>query len=157
MQVAVIGGGNSGVEAAIDLAGVVASTSGKIELEGLGEVREDQVVDKLIQTAVVTTFNRHFPVRQFERLVLAFENGLTIEASAMMPAMDYVHQLSHLDGVSDAIATLGVSGNPAAVASAVEEALRHEARTQLACLSGPDFVEAVTASLEKRDPNFVGR
>jgi magnesium chelatase subunit I len=103
-----------------DLAGVVASTSGKIELEGLGEVREDQVVDKLIQTAVVTTFNRHFPVRQFERLVLAFENGLTIEASAMMPAMDYVHQLSHLDGVSDAIATLGVSGNPAAVASAVE-------------------------------------
>ncbi len=103
-----------------DLAGVAASTSGKIELEGLGEVREDQVVDKLIQTAVVTTFNRHFPVRQFERLVLAFENGLTIEASAMMPAMDYVHQLSHLDGVSDAIATLGVSGNPAAVASAVE-------------------------------------
>jgi magnesium chelatase subunit I len=103
-----------------DLAGIVASTSGKIELEGLGEVREDQIVEKLIQNAVVTTFNRHFPVRQFERLVLAFENGLTIEASAMMPAMDYVHQLSHLDGVSDAIATLGVSGNPAAVASAVE-------------------------------------
>ncbi|MDQ3411722.1 MAG: magnesium chelatase [Chloroflexota bacterium] len=103
-----------------DLAGVVASTTGKIELEGLGEVREEQVVDKLIQTAIVTTFNRHFPVRQFERLILAFENGLAIEASAMMPAMDYVHQLSHLDGVSDAMTTLGVSGNPAAVASAVE-------------------------------------
>jgi magnesium chelatase subunit I len=103
-----------------DLAGLVASTSGKIELEGLGEIREEQVVDKLIQTAVLSTFNRHFSIRQFERLILAFENGLAIEASAMMPAMDYVHQLSHLDGVSDAIATLGVSGNPAAVASAVE-------------------------------------
>jgi magnesium chelatase subunit I len=38
----------------------------------------------------------------------------------MMPAMDYVHQLSHLDGVADAIRKLDVGGNPAAVASAVE-------------------------------------
>ena len=103
-----------------DLAGVIASTAGKIELEGLGEVREEQVVEKLLQTAVLTTFNRHFPVRQFERLILAFDNGLAIEASSMMPAMDYVHQLSHLEGVSDAVSSLGASGNPAAVASAVE-------------------------------------
>jgi magnesium chelatase subunit I len=103
-----------------DLAAVVSSTTGKIELEGLGEVREDQVVDKLLQSAIVTTFNRYFSVRQFERLVLAFDNGLTVEASEMMPAMDYVHQLSHLEGVSDAVDKLGVAGNPAAVASAVE-------------------------------------
>jgi len=103
-----------------DLAGVVASTTGKIELEGLGEVREEQVVDKLIQNAVTTVFNRHFSVRQFERLVLAFDNGLTVEASAMMPAMDYVHQLSHLEGMQEAVSKLGVGGNPAAVASAVE-------------------------------------
>ena len=38
----------------------------------------------------------------------------------MMPAMDYVHQLSHLDGVAEAIGTLDVGGNPAAVASGVE-------------------------------------
>jgi len=103
-----------------DLAGVVASTTGKIELESMGEVREDQVVDKLIQNAVVAVFNRHFSVRQFERLVLAFDNGLTVEASEMMPAMDYVHQLSHLDGMKEAVGKLGVGGNPAAVASAVE-------------------------------------
>ncbi|MEX1162028.1 MAG: enoyl-CoA hydratase-related protein [Nitriliruptor sp.] len=35
-------------------------------------------------------------------------------------------------------------------------ALRVEAETQLACLSGPDFTEAVTASLERRDPRFTG-
>ena len=103
-----------------DLAGIVASTTGKIELEAMGEVREEQVVDKLIQSAVVTTFNRHFSVRQFERLVLAFDNGLAVEASDMMPAMDYVHQLSHLEGMADAVSKLGVGGNPAAVASAVE-------------------------------------
>jgi enoyl-CoA hydratase/carnithine racemase len=38
-----------------------------------------------------------------------------------------------------------------------DDALRAEAETQLACLGGPDFVEAVTASLERRDPVFVGR
>jgi magnesium chelatase subunit I len=103
-----------------DLAGVVASTTGKIEIEGLGEVREDQIVDKLIQGAVVTVFNRYFSVRDFDRLVLAFDNGLTVDASEMMPALDYVHQLSHLDGVADAVALLDVGGNPAAVASAVE-------------------------------------
>jgi enoyl-CoA hydratase/carnithine racemase len=37
-----------------------------------------------------------------------------------------------------------------------EDALRAEADAQLACLSGPDFAEAVTASLERRDPRFTG-
>jgi len=103
-----------------DLAALHASTTGKIELETLGEIREEQVVDKLIAQAVLTVFNRHFSVRQFDRLILAFENGLVVEASEMMPAMDYVHQLSHLDGMREAVEKLGVGGNPAAVASAVE-------------------------------------
>ena len=103
-----------------DLAGVVASTTGKIEIEGLGEIQEDQIVDKLVQGAVSSVFNRYFSVRDFDRLVLAFDNGLTVDASEMMPAHDYVHQLSHLDGVADAVALLDVGGNPAAVASAVE-------------------------------------
>ncbi len=103
-----------------DLAGIVASTTGKIEIESLGEIQEDQIVDKLIQGAVSAVFNKYFSVRDFERLVLAFDNGLIVDASEMMPAHDYVHQLSHLDGVADAVAQLDVGGNPAAVASAVE-------------------------------------
>jgi magnesium chelatase subunit I len=103
-----------------DLAAVLASTTGKIEIEGLGEVSEDQIVDKLIQNAVLSVFNRRFSVRDFDRLVLAFDNGLTVDASEMMPALDYVHQLSHLDGVAEAVATLDVGGNPSAVASGVE-------------------------------------
>lgn len=103
-----------------DLAALYASTAGKIELETLGEVREEQIVDKLVSSAVLTTFNRNFSVRQFDRLVLAFENGLNIEASELMPAMDYVHQLSHLEGVKEAVDKLEVGGNPAAIASAIE-------------------------------------
>ncbi len=123
-----------------DLTGILASTSGKLEFETMGEVREDQVVEKLIQNAVVTTFNRHFSVREFERLVLAFDNGLNVEASDMMPAMDYVHQLSHLEGMGDAVSKLGVGGNPAAVASAVEfvlEGLHLNRRLNKAAGRGP--------------------
>jgi magnesium chelatase subunit I len=103
-----------------DLAALHASTTGKIELEAMGEVREDQIVDKLIQSAVLSAFNRQFSVREFDRVVLAFENGLTVEASELMPSMDYVHQLSHLDGMREAVDKLSVGGNPAAVASAIE-------------------------------------
>lgn len=38
-----------------------------------------------------------------------------------------------------------------------DEALRAEAETQVACIEGPDFAEAVSARLEGRDPQFVGR
>jgi magnesium chelatase subunit I len=103
-----------------DLAGLLASTTGKIELDTMGEIREEQVVDKLLQGAIAATFNRYFSVRQFERLIQAFDNGLIVESSDMMPAMDYVHQISHLEGMGDAVSKLGVGGNPAAVASAVE-------------------------------------
>lgn len=103
-----------------DLHAVIASTTGKIELEALGEVQEDRIVEKLMQGAVLATFNRYFSVRDFEDLVLAFENGLTVETSDMMPAMHYVHQVSHMDGLREAAGKLGVSGNPAAIASAVE-------------------------------------
>ncbi|MCC6705338.1 MAG: sigma 54-interacting transcriptional regulator [Thermomicrobiales bacterium] len=103
-----------------DLPALRPSTTGKVELETMGEVREEQVVDKFMQTAVATVFNRTFSVRQFERLILAFENGLTVESSELMPAMDYVHQLSHLDGLKEAVDQLGVGGNPATVASGVE-------------------------------------
>jgi magnesium chelatase subunit I len=103
-----------------DLAALHSSTNGKIELEAMGEVREDQIVDKLIQSAVLSAFNRQFSVREFDRVVLAFENGLMVEASELMPSMDYVHQLSHLDGMREAVDKLSVGGNPAAVASAIE-------------------------------------
>ncbi len=103
-----------------DLVAVQSSTIGKIEIESIGEVREEQIVGKLLAAAIVATFNRYFSMRQFEPLVQAFENGLVVNASELMPAMDYVHQLSHLDGMKEAIDKLGVGGNPAAVASAVE-------------------------------------
>ncbi len=38
-----------------------------------------------------------------------------------------------------------------------EQALAVEASTQLVCMAGPDFGEAVAAGMEGREPRFVGR
>ncbi|CAN5656431.1 MAG: magnesium chelatase [Chloroflexia bacterium] len=103
-----------------DLRAVFASTTGKIELETMGDAQEERVIEKLIQGAIVSTFNKYFSVRDFEDLVLAFDNGLAVEVSDSMNAMEYVHQVSHMDGMRDAIKKLDLSGEPAAVASGVE-------------------------------------
>ncbi len=113
-------GEKSAVPRISDLKALSTSTTGKVELETMGEARDEQIVDKFMQTAVSAVFNRNFSTREFERLILAFDNGLMVEASEMMPSMDYVLQLSHLDGLKEAVDKLGVGGNPAAVASAVE-------------------------------------
>ena len=103
-----------------DLRAVIASTTGKIELETMGEVREDRIVEKLIQGAIIATFNRYFSVREFDDLVLGFDNGLVVDAADDLPAMNYVHQVSHIDGVREALEKLDLPGSPAGVASGVE-------------------------------------
>jgi magnesium chelatase subunit I len=103
-----------------DLRSVIASTTGKIELETMGEVREDRIVEKLIQGAVASTFNRYFSVRDFDDLILGFDNGLTVDVADDMPSMNYVHQVSHMDGVREAIQKLDIAGSPAGIASGVE-------------------------------------
>jgi len=103
-----------------DLPALIASTAGKIEVESVGDVREDKLVEKLVQGAVQAAWNRRFAVGDFDDVVTRFHNGLSIEISDTMPAMEYVHQSSELKGIRNALTKLEVQGNPAAVAAAVE-------------------------------------
>ena len=103
-----------------DLPAVVASTTGKIEIEALGEAREERVVDRLIQGAVLDVFNRHFRVQEFEELIARFESGLAVEVSEVTPSSRYVAWATELPGMRSAVVKLGAQGNPAAIASVVE-------------------------------------
>src|SRR3954447_7445055 len=47
-----------------DLPAVLASTSGKIELETVGDAREDRIVERLVQGAILNVFNRYFTVNE---------------------------------------------------------------------------------------------
>ena len=103
-----------------DLQAIIASTAGKIELDAVGEVKEERVVQKLINGAVLSVFGEYFEPREFEQLVAGFERGLNVQVGNDMPSMEYVTQLSKVGGLSKAIDKLNARGNPATIASAVE-------------------------------------
>jgi magnesium chelatase subunit I len=103
-----------------DLSSLVASTAGKIEIESVGDTKEDKLVEKLVQGAVLAAWNRRFTVGDFDDVVTRFHNGLTIEVSDTLPSMEYVHQASDLKGLRSALSKLEVQSNPSAVAAAVE-------------------------------------
>src|SRR5207244_4377486 len=49
-----------------DLPAIAASTTGKIELETLGDQSEDKVLGKLVQRAVLNVFNKNFAAGELE-------------------------------------------------------------------------------------------
>jgi magnesium chelatase subunit I len=102
-----------------DLSAIVASTSGKIELESVGDGAEDKILGKLAQRAVLNIFSRSFTGGDLDEVVSAFQGGLRFEASDDMPSAEYLRQIGEIRPLHAAAKKLG-AGNPAAVASAVE-------------------------------------
>ena len=103
-----------------DLPAIVASTLGKLEMESVEEGREFKVLEELTKKAVLNTFGRHFKAREFEDLVLKFEEGLAVETGSNIPSADYVKKLPLIGGASKLIKRIERSEEPAAIASAIE-------------------------------------
>ncbi len=103
-----------------DLPAVVASTAGKIEMDTLGDVREDKIITKLINQAIQAVFGNYFEASDFDQLVAGFERGLSVQAADSLPSMDYVNQLARVGGLSRAVDKLEGRGSPALIASTVE-------------------------------------
>ena len=103
-----------------DLAAIAASTSGKIELEAVGEGGgEDKVLGKLVQRAVLNVFNKSFTSGELDDVVGAFQGGLAIEVSESMPSSEYVRQIGEVRPLQAALKKLG-GGNAATTAAALE-------------------------------------
>jgi len=103
-----------------DLPAIIASTCGKIELDTVGDIKEERVVQKLINGAILEVFSEYFEVREFEQLVAGFERGLNVQVGDDLPSMEYVNQLAKVGGLSKAVDKLNGRGSPASIASAVE-------------------------------------
>ncbi|MDP2948306.1 MAG: magnesium chelatase, partial [Chloroflexota bacterium] len=65
-----------------DLPFIVASFTGKIELETFEEGRETRVLDELTKKALLTVFNKRFHVKELEPVVRLFEAGLALEVGS---------------------------------------------------------------------------
>jgi len=114
------GGERSVVPRISDLSAVVASTAGKIELESVGDLTEEKVIERLAQRAILNVFNRTFSLAEFDSLLAAFQRGATMHVSSTLPSQEYVKQALQIPGMKGAVAKVGATGNPAAVAAAVE-------------------------------------
>ena len=103
-----------------DLPYIVASFSGKIELETFEEGRESRVTDDLTRRGVLRVFGGMFEVDELERIVTAFDMGNTAETSSEKPASEYLAMLAQVDGLADAVKKVTTDERPEVVASAVE-------------------------------------
>lgn len=104
-----------------DLHCLLASTSGKIEMEYVGEDRkEDEVVPKLLNRAIVKVFDQYFSVSSLQKIVDYFNSGWGVEVSDGMPAKDYLEGIKEIPGLKEAIRTLGAMESPALMASSTE-------------------------------------
>ena len=103
-----------------DLPYIVASFSGKIELETFEEGRESRVTDDLTRRGVLRVFGGMFEVDELERIITAFDMGNTAETSSEKPASEYMGMLTQVDGLADAVKQVTTDERPEVVASAVE-------------------------------------
>ena len=103
-----------------DLPYIVASFTGKIELETFEEGRESRVTDDLTRRAVLRVFGSYFDVADLEDIVTAFDLGQTAEVGSETRASAYPQLLGQIDGLATAVKRLTGDDRDEAVASAVE-------------------------------------
>ena len=104
-----------------DLHALLASTSGKIEMEYVGEdKKEDELVEKLVNRAILKVFDQYFTVSSLQKVVDYFNSGWGVEVSDVMPSQDYLEGIKEIPGLKEALRTLGPMESPALMASATE-------------------------------------
>jgi magnesium chelatase subunit I len=103
-----------------DLPYVVPSLTGKVEFETVEDGREDQIIEKLIQGAVVAVFNRNYNLGELELAVNRFKAGLAVEVGDMTPSDQYVKLARQVEGVMPAVEKIDAHRSAAETAAAVE-------------------------------------
>ena len=103
-----------------DLPYIVASFSGKIELETFEDGREAKIMEDISKKAVLNIFGGYFNVADLEPLVQQFKEGLTAETGSDKPSREYLKMLERIEGLPEAVGKLGAGESPELVASATE-------------------------------------
>jgi len=104
-----------------DLHSMLASTAGKIEVEYMGEdKKEDELVERLLNRAVLKTFDQYFNVNSLQNVVEYFNSGWGVEVSDAMSAEEYMEGIKEIPSLKEMIRTLGNVESPIFMASATE-------------------------------------
>jgi len=103
-----------------DLPYIVASTTGKLEMEGFEDKNEQKIIDDLTKRAVLIVFNRHFRFEELDPIVEQFNGGFNVETSDSINAKSYVRYIKEIPGMSKAVKKMTDAETPEIVASVVE-------------------------------------
>jgi magnesium chelatase subunit I len=103
-----------------DLPYLLPSISGKLEFETVEEGRDEQIIEKFVQGAVLAVFNRYFSLGELEPVVARFKEGFAMEVGDSQPSAEYARMAKKVDGLPQAVEKLGGAGKPGLTAAAVE-------------------------------------
>jgi magnesium chelatase subunit I len=104
-----------------DLHALFASTSGKIELEYSGEdKRDDDLVDRLVNRAVLKVFDRYFQLDTLKTTIAYFSEGGGVKVSDSMASAAYLEEQQKVPGLKEGLLALGTGNQPPQIASACE-------------------------------------
>ena len=104
-----------------DLHAVLPSTSGKIEVEYVGEEKnEEELIERLLNRAILKTFDTRLDVDSLQSVIEYFDSGGGAEVSDEMRSEDYLEGIKEIPGLRETIGSLGEIDSPAFVASATE-------------------------------------
>ncbi len=114
-------GENTIVPRVSDLHAVLPSTSGKIEVEYVGEEKnEEELIERLLNRAILKTFDSRFDVNALQEIIEYFNTGWGVEVSDDMRSEDYLEGIKAIPGLEEAIRSLGDIDSPGLLASATE-------------------------------------
>ena len=100
---------------------LASSTSGKVEIEALEEGRDEQIVEHLLRSAVLTVFKERVGTEAVREVIGAFDGGTIVHAGDDVVSADEAKLVSDIPALRQPVAALtGGDESPAAVASAVE-------------------------------------
>ena len=103
-----------------DLPYVIPAIAGKVEFETVEDGKEEQILDKLIQGAILAVFNRYYSVSDFDELVTRFKAGISVEVGDMMPSVNYEKLVKQVEGLADHVKKVEAKPSAPVTASVVE-------------------------------------
>jgi magnesium chelatase subunit I len=104
-----------------DLDALVSSTLGKVEIEVMEDGEDLEVVQQLLRAALLQTYREHCAIEQLDEVVAAFDQGMTVEVGASVPASVHAGFSAELPELAEAVS--GLVGADASIelrAAAVE-------------------------------------
>jgi magnesium chelatase subunit I len=118
---ALIHGESEVVPRVSDLEALASSTAGKVEIESIEEGRDEQIVDHLVKSAVLTVFKERLSSDQLRPVIDAFDGDLVVAAGDDVSSADYVGLVTRTDALRGPVQELtGGDESAASVAAAVE-------------------------------------